>query len=335
MMRHLVTCRALLGLVLIGWLTACQMKPAATSTPLASPTLAPTATPLPAAFRIIGYVTDWDVVVSQIQFDKLTHINYAFLIPNPDGTLGTVANEWKLKEVVKLAHAQGVNVLISVGGWGWDDEFEALAAEAQTRATFVKELAQFVETYELDGADIDWEYPGPEQSSARNFVALVQELETVIKPQGKLLTAAVVAAGATGDGILTEALAVMDFVNIMAYDGPETNHASMAYAEAALEYWRGRGLPPEKLVLGVPFYSRPNEVPYRKLLASDAAAAEGDALLYLGSTQYYNGPTTLRAKTELALERASGVMIWALAHDTADETSLLNVIYQTAYGEQP
>lgn len=314
-------------LALVWVIAACQ------GAPLPTPTQTPT--PTPQKFRIVGYVADRDVTINQIQFDKLTHINYAFLIPNQDGTFAALAQAQQLKEVVAQAHAHGVQVLISVGGWGWDAEFEALAADAQTRATFVSELNQFVQTYELDGADIDWEYPGPEARSAENFVALMQELEAVLKPQGKLLTAAVVAAGATGEGILPEALAVMDFVNVMAYDGPGLNHSSMEYAEEALNYWSGRGLPPEKLVLGVPFYSRPNGIPYRALVASDAAAVNVDKLRYLGKTEYYNGQPTLRAKTELARDRASGIMIWALAHDTTDDTSLLNVIYQTAYGEAP
>lgn len=324
-----------LVMALIGLVAACQTAPTPSPTRRPPPTLAPPATPAPVPFRIIGYVTDWDVNVGQIQFDKLTHINYAFLIPNADGTLAPLANEAKLTEVVTQAHAQGVKVLISVGGWDWDDEFEMLAAHPQSRATFASELDQFVQTHDLDGADIDWEYPGPGQASAENFVALMQELEVVLKPQGKLLTAAVIAAGPTGEGVLPEALATMDFVNLMAYDGPGTNHASLAYAEEALDYWSARGVPPEKLILGVPFYSRPGEVPYRALLASDATAASLDELPYLGGTEYYNGQPTLRAKTKLALSRASGLMIWALAHDTSDETSLLNVIYQTAYGETP
>jgi GH18 family chitinase len=324
----IVRLRWLTMLALCG-LAACRAMPV--PTPLPSPTSAPVTT----SFRIVGYVTDWEVDVNHIQFDKLTHINYAFLIPNRDGTFAPLANAGKLKEVVAQAHAQGVNVLISVGGWGWDDEFETLAADSQTRAAFVGELAQFVQDYDLDGADIDWEYPGPEPDSAQNFVALMQALEQALKPQGKLLTAAVIASGSTGQGVSTEALTTMDFVNIMAYDGPGTQHASLAYAEDALAYWSGRGLPPEKLVLGVPFYSRPGEVPYRKLVASEAAAANGDEWLYLGGIEYYNGQPTMRAKTELALERASGVMIWALAHDTSDETSLLNVIYQVASGQAP
>ncbi len=56
---------------------------------------------------------------------------------------------------------------------------------------------------------------------------------------------------------------LVDFLNIMAYDGPGQNHSSYEFAEEALNYWRQRGLPQNKTVLGVPFYSRPGEVPYR------------------------------------------------------------------------
>src|SRR6185503_5306684 len=112
-------------------------------------------------FRIVGYVTDSETAVGQIQFDKLTHINYAFLIPKKDGTFFDVANPWKLKEVVAKAHKNGVKVLISVGGWGWDTEFEALTAGPETRATFVGDLSDFMGSYDLDGVDIDWEYPDP------------------------------------------------------------------------------------------------------------------------------------------------------------------------------
>ena len=44
----------------------------------------PAATPVP-EFRIVGYATA-AVIVDTVQFDRLTHINYAFLIPVPDET---------------------------------------------------------------------------------------------------------------------------------------------------------------------------------------------------------------------------------------------------------
>jgi GH18 family chitinase len=80
---------------------------------------------------IIGYATE-GVIAEAIPYGQLTHINYAFLIPNADGTADALhpfenlANPWKLEKIVALAHAQGVQVLISVGGWGWDEQFEVL-----------------------------------------------------------------------------------------------------------------------------------------------------------------------------------------------------------------
>ena len=299
-----------------------------------SPTVTPLPflTPPPTPFRIIGYVTE-DAIPELVPYDKLTHLNYAFVIPNADGTFHGVNNPWKLKAIVEKAHAQGVQVLVSVGGWGWDTEFEQLAADPQTRAAFVSGLAAYTEEYHLDGLDMDWEYPDPGPSS-QNFLALMQELRAVLPPE-KLLTAAVVAHGTTGEGIPAEAFATMDFVNIMAYDGSDTDHSPYSYAQTALDYWRGRGLPPEKTVLGVPFYARPNWVPYRKLVESDPNASNTDTFEYFSQTVYYNGIPTMQQKTHLAMENASGIMIWALSHDTLDETSLLSAIFNTVHKRSP
>jgi chitinase len=311
---------------------AATAVPTEPPTATVEPTLVPTAAPVPEPFRVIGYVTD-ATVLSTIQFDKLTHINYAFLIPNADGSFAHMANLWKLDELAATADSHGVDVLISVGGWGWDAEFEAMAADPAARALFVEGLAAFVAAHNLDGADIDWEYPDPGVSS-ENFLALMQALRAAL-PADKLLTAAVVALGETGGGVPAESFALMDFVNLMAYDGNGPSHASMEYAEAALAYWQGRGLPPEKTVLGVPFYSRPNGVTYRKLVEADPAAAEADEIEYFSGLVNYNGLATMRRKTELALERASGIMIWALDHDTNDETSLLKAIFETVQQDLP
>ncbi len=56
--------------------------------------------PTQPSFRVIGYVTA-SVVVEQVPFDKLTHINYAFLIPNADGTFQLMPNTWKLKALAE------------------------------------------------------------------------------------------------------------------------------------------------------------------------------------------------------------------------------------------
>lgn len=285
-------------------------------------------------FRIIGYVTDGYPLMKLIPYEQLTHINYAFVIPNDDGSLMPIANGWKLKELVEYAHENDVKVLVSVGGWGWDDEFEALAADATSRLRFVDALDHFAQEYALDGIDIDWEYPGPSGESAQNFVTLMTELKARFQPQGKLLTTAVVALGKTGQDILPEVFELVDFMNIMAYDGSGQNHSSYEYSVQALDFWSGRGLPKEKMVLGVPFYARPSEAPYRKLVENDPQAAHQDMTDYLGAKVYYNGIPTIQAKTQLALQRGSGIMIWELSQDTWDETSLLNAIFQTFRGSR-
>jgi chitinase len=287
-----------------------------------------TSLPLPdPPFRVIGYVTDTGLQISDEQLEQLTHVNYAFALPESDGSLTEIANPWKLQDYVERAHARGVAVLISIGGWGPDPEFEALAADPASRARFVEAVRAMVEEYGLDGADIDWEYPDP-GASADAFVALMAELRAAL-PEDRLLTAAVAAVGPSADGVRPDVFDSVDFLNVMAYDGGGSAHSPMEYAQAALDYWAELGLPAEQTVLGVPFYSRPAEVAYRELVEADPAAAEVDEFDWHGSPQTYNGTATMRAKTDLAMQRASGIMIWTVAHDTTDDTSLLRTIRAT------
>jgi chitinase len=130
-------------------------------------------------FRIVGYVGDVDGTLDQIQFGKVTHVNYAFLTPNADGSITDLANPSKLDEIVACAHGAGVKVLISVGGWRWGPQFETFAPDPVVRATFARRLSEFVAAHSLDGVDIDWEYPDP-GASARNYLSLMSELRAAL-----------------------------------------------------------------------------------------------------------------------------------------------------------
>ncbi|WP_405209320.1 glycosyl hydrolase family 18 protein [Aquimarina sp. LLG6339-5] len=274
-------------------------------------------------FKVVGYMPSWQGSANTIQYDKLTHINYSFLLPNSDGSLQPLDNVAKMQQIVSLGHAQGVKVLIAVGGWmdGNDSPFSTLAANPTTRTTFIDNLVNYVNQYNLDGVDMDWEYPR-EGNEPQNFELLMQELGQAMHSRGKLLTSAVVVSGWNADGILSGVFDDVDFLNIMAYDGPD--HGAMTQAQGGLDYWLGRGLPKEKAVLGVPFYSRPQAQSYASLLAQ-GASPNSDS--FQGNN--YNGIPTIKAKTEMALDRAGGIMIWELSHDTTDQqTSLLAAINQ-------
>jgi GH18 family chitinase len=283
-----------------------------------------TVTPTPKVFRIVAYATD-GVVESVIPYDKLTHINFAFLTPNADGTFAPLLNDYKLHQIVGHAHQHNVKVLISVGGWGWDQQFETVAADPSLRSAFIQNLRAVIDNFQFDGADIDWEYPDAGQS-AQNYLALIQKLRKALPD--KELTTAVVVSGDNALGILPETFASFDFVNVMAYDGPD--HGTLEQFNQGLTFWSQRGLPTEKIVMGLPFYGDP-DMPYRKLIQDNTAAAQTDTYEYFGKTYHYNGIPTVQAKTKLAMDNAGGVMFWNLDDDAVGEFSLVNAIYQTAH----
>lgn len=280
--------------------------------------------------KVVGYMPSWDGDMSDIQYDKLTHINYSFLLPNSDGTLRDIDEPSKLQRLVSLGHAEGVLIQIAIGGWndGDDSAFEVLAQSAVTRTRFVNNVMSFVETYDLDGVDMDWEYPNP-GASADNYELLITELAAALHSEGKILTAAVVALGWTGGGVKSSLFDDFDFLNIMAYDGGGTNgHSPYSYAVSSLNYWLDRGLPAEKAVLGVPYYARPSWQPYRSKINANAANICRDS----DGSDFWNGIPTIREKAELARTRAAGVMTWELSQDTHNGTSLLTAMYEAVNG---
>ena len=106
----------------------------------------------------------------------------------------------------------------------------------------------------------------------------MQELRAAMPD--KLLTAAVVAYGDDhGQGIPQESFAFMDFVIVMAYSGRD--HGMMEQFDKGIAYWNARGLPKEKLVIGLPFYSEPGGVSFAKIVQADPAAAQVDSLITL------------------------------------------------------
>lgn len=96
---------------------------------------------------VIGYFPSWAGTPSAIEYDKLTHINYSFVLPTNAGGLTSVS-AGRLNDLVKRAHEKGVKVGIAIGGWndGNTSDFEAMSANTATRATFVKTVSEFCDT---------------------------------------------------------------------------------------------------------------------------------------------------------------------------------------------
>ncbi|GAA0813086.1 glycosyl hydrolase family 18 protein [Spirilliplanes yamanashiensis] len=289
---------------------------------------------LPADFKSVGYATSSGGSAAAIPYTRLTHIMYSFARPNADGTLKPLENTAKLTQILQRARPAGVKVLIAVGGWnnGDDSPFETLAATAAGRTRLVTGLAGLVDQYGLDGVDMDWEYPDPGPSAER-FTLLMGELSKAMKSRGKLLTAAV-SAKLQGGGVQKAVFDHVDFLNIMTYDGG-TPHANYDWTVDAVTYWTDRGLPREKAVVGVPFYSRPSYLTLADLIARDPANATRDCATINGTNECWNGLPTLRRKAEWARANAGGIMNWQLAMDATGANSGLTAMIEAAAGTRP
>lgn len=283
------------------------------------------ATQANAAFKVVGYFPTWQGDVNRIPYTKVTHINYSFLIPRADGGLNAIdGGGARLNTLVQKAHAANAKVLIAIGGWndGDDSAFRSLSSNAGYRSNFVNNVVNFVNQYNLDGVDIDWEYP-ESGAEADNFRRLMSDLSQRLRPAGKLLTAAVTAYDGPGS-VDSSVINSVDYLNLMVYDMGYP-HSTYAHAQNALSHWLySEGLPKQKAILGLPFYSHQNWVAYRDVIAQYGTwAAQVDNAGGLD----YNGQPTIRAKSELARNEAGGLMFWELSQDTTDDTSLLNTLW--------
>ena len=193
---------------------------------------------LPNGFKSVGYMPSWAGSVNTIQYGKLTHINYAFVLPNANGSLQRSTTRPSCSRWCPRRTPTTSRCSIAVGGWndGNDSGFEALAGNATARTTFVNNMVNLVNQYGLDGVDIDWEYPDP-GTSGNNFTALMPQLSTAMHSRGKLLTAAVVSEGGTANGVQPAVFGYVDWLNIMAYDGGSP-HANYDWSIAAVNFWK-------------------------------------------------------------------------------------------------
>lgn len=280
------------------------------------------------SFKVVGYQPDWSSNMATIPYAKLTHVCFAFALPEDDkGNVrvngGTAQN--RLREVVRRAHTVGTKVLISVyGGLSAEDLQRVRTANSTAigRMNTVRNILQIVDDYNLDGVDMDWEYP---TGQGDDYAALMATLRGRL-PNEKLLTAAVIAGAnfSAGLAIQRPVFDIVDWLGIMTYDDnlPGQPHASYDFMVKYCQQWLSRGLPPEKLVAGIPFYARPSGRSYASYVAADRNNADLDVVGGSG----YNGRPTVRAKTNWALANAGGVMFWELSQDTTDDTSLVGVV---------
>lgn len=217
---------------------------------------------------VVAYVTSWSEVMPDPQY--MTHINYAFGHVNESFNGVKIDNEERLRQIVDLRKQKPeLKVLLSIGGWG-SGRFSEMAANDEYRRAFAADCDRVVKEFALDGIDIDWEYPTSSMANissspddTENFTLLMQDIRAAIGNE-KELTLATVASARYID--FKAILPSVDFVNIMAYDmasAPKyhsalypSGHSGDITSDGAVTAHLKAGVPPSKLVMGMPFYGR-------------------------------------------------------------------------------
>jgi chitinase len=273
------------------------------------------------SIKVIGYLPyyrfSW---LNDIEFERLSHVNIAFA--NPD-TLGNFSVEGvNIAPAVDKAHQKGCKVFISLAGGYLTPAHEAnwnkLTLPAN-RPGFIQKIVQYVQTNNIDGVDIDLEW----QYVETWYSPFIMELKAALSPLGIPLTAAL-PGNYRYPQITSAALASFDWINMMIYDlrGPwdpsnPGQHSPYDWAVDCIDYWQSQGVSGQKLTLGVPFYGYDFGVDpvasfnYRGIVNQDPA----NAFLDNTDQKWWNGISTIQAKTELAIDQVAGIMIWEIGQD--------------------
>lgn len=224
---------------------------------------------------VVGYYPSWNRTLlphTAIQYVHVTHLFHAFIAPTNDGGIEVPAG-YLYPELIQSAHAHGVKVLPSLGGWGdYSARFSPMTADTAARRRFVQQLTAFLLANGYDGADLDYEYP-KNAADRSNFRSLISELRTAFTAVNPPLLLTMAGPSTNWSGQWFDFAGMkddFDLIGIMTYDyyGSWTSKAgpnSAVYGNwaANTEGWMDysvdyysltRGIPKEKLLVGIPFY---------------------------------------------------------------------------------
>ena len=286
-------------------------------------------------FKIFGYLPHYRFdEIERIDLDKLTHLCLGFAHPDRTGAISFGGED--IFPVMVEAKDRGLKTLMTLAGGAITPEQEAnwdYWLKPWNRHKLIEEIVIIVEKYEFDGVDVDLEWNHVD----RHYNGFVVGLKSRLAERGKILTAAL--PGKKRYEVLTDdAIQAFDYIQLMAYDvtGPFAPHrpgphSPLHFAQRSIEFWVEQGVDREKLILGIPLYgweftdrAEVFSVSYGFMVSRDTAYAQKDQV---GGT-YYNGIPTVVAKTELAREKAGGIMFWELGQDAFNDYSLLSAAHR-------
>ena len=272
--------------------------------------------------KVIGYVSTKDLgTLKEQDIKNLDVINIAFgLIERHRVVWDSCGNEEYLPKIREIN--PDIKIVLSVGGWGADG-FSQAARTEEGRALFAVSAVSLVETYGLDGIDIDWEFPQEEEWDS--FSLLLVQLKQLLSSQPQPIALSV-ALYPQQNQMNTEAMQALDRIHLMAYDQFDHQgfHSTLQTAQEAVEQFLQQGADARQLSLGIPAYGRPLDASaqwvFYKDIPQDISRENPD----LDGEIFFNSAATAAAKTQFACDsKLGGVMLYHLLCDRTGPDSLV------------
>ncbi|MCK9626278.1 MAG: glycosyl hydrolase family 18 protein [Bacteroidales bacterium] len=317
----------------------------------------------------VAYVTYYGTQIPDPSV--ITHINYAFaelyVVDNVYQGFKLQGNQARFENVVNLKqNYPDLKILLSFSHTVSNSDnkqgggFSAMSKTEEGRKAFAEDCLEFIHEWNIDGIDIDWEFPGLSWSGhacdpaadVQNHVLLMKQLRETLGSEYLLTYAGYIMdkrAISTGYRYIDIAAVdpYVDFVNLMTYDMDEkpNHHSALRSASAywdcqrAVNAYIAAGVATEKIVLGIPFYGRrsfsksPTSVSYKNILKLDKTIYKIDNWDGGASVPYvttiadnsfycgYDNSESIAIKGAWALNLGmKGLMYWEYDSDDASGT---------------
>jgi GH18 family chitinase len=311
------------------------------------------------AQKIMGYLPEYQYYAnSNICYNKYTDVAYSFMNPTTTGTISYTTDALfgfnaSIFDAVKAkCNQNGVNLWIAIGGADNGEQrsarLNAVTGNSTYRSTFITAIVNFAITHNLEGIDVDWEFPktSGEIANHKQFVVdLRAKINASAKPGIKI--------GVTVGGeyltspnhlnyIDATVFASADYVNVMTYDFPVghpsagVDHSSVTNTIGSITAWNvQKSVAYSKIRMGLPFYGKGSVdrnannggIAFSTIFANNSNAINTNNVTISGTTYYYSGKTQLEDKiTQGFAKGINGVIVWDMAQDNS-ACALSDVVY--------
>ena len=215
--------------------------------------------------KVIGWHPYWASAnaYQSYNYNALTHIAYfSYEVDTATGGYTTI-RDWNSTPIINYAHNRGTKVLLTVTNFGAARN-TVILEDTVKQITLLTTVRNLLFSRNGDGVNFDFEALPLSQRS--NMVSFMRRAERIIKsamPEAEL-SIATPAVDWSGSWDLAGLSQICDYIIIMGYDyywrgsataGPVAPLAGENYnVTRTIDTYLSAGVPPEKLVLGVPWY---------------------------------------------------------------------------------